>query len=91
MRLELHLSLDGAAFGATFGGEVRARHEANRILTQVGADIERDGYELDTPRRIKDINGNRCGYWLITDKDPGCGDPDCTCPECPTGQKNSVH
>lgn len=64
MRLELHVSMDGASFA---DDEMDCSRELARILRKAADGIEIDGYELNGVRRIKDVSGNRCGYWVVTD------------------------
>lgn len=95
IRLELHVDTTGDAFGLEDQDELQAQHELARILRETADKIERDGYELEGVRRLKDTNGNRVGFWVMTTApvrhaapSAGCGDPDCSCPECPTGREN---
>lgn len=66
IRLELHINTDGDAFGLEDEDESQAQAELARILRDAADKIERDGYEMDGVRRIRDGNGNRCGYWTVT-------------------------
>jgi len=86
VRLELHVLLDGAAFAGD-----DAPLETSTILHRVAKALSY-GLKLDTPVRLRDTNGNRVGYVIVTANSGGCGDPDCSCPECPTGRENDgVH
>jgi hypothetical protein len=81
VRFELHLSTNGAAFGTEDMDESMAQAEVARILRAAADDIEKadaggytgpvifGGSALNTPVRLRDINGNRVGYWLYTDED----------------------
>jgi len=66
IRLELHVDTTGDAFGLEDQDEVQAQHELARILRETADKIERDGYELEGVRRLKDVNGNRVGFWVMT-------------------------
>lgn len=68
MRLELHIDTDSDAFGGEDEDEFIAQQELGRMLCEIGHAIKVDGYELDGVRRIRDVNGNRCGYWIFTDE-----------------------
>lgn len=76
MRLELHVNTEGSAFGLEDEDELQAQHELARILRETADAIERDGYELDQARRIKDVNGNRCGWWVFASPWPIGGQRD---------------
>jgi len=51
----LHISTEGAAFADAPAAEIA------RILREAAQSIEEDGHER--VGRLKDINGNRVGFW----------------------------
>ena len=81
----MHVSLDGDAFVQP-GGPA----ELASLLEGLAARVRDEQWTYDCPMRLRDGNGNRVGYAVLANNDGGCGDPDCTCPECVTGRANAV-
>lgn len=63
MRLELHVSMDGAAFDNGPGPL-----EAARILRDAATTLEQTAWDVNRPVRVRDANGNRVGFLLVTDE-----------------------
>jgi hypothetical protein len=62
MRLELHLSMDGAAFDNGLGPL-----EAAYVLHEAAGRLESGPWTVEEVVRLRDLNGNRVGYMLVTD------------------------
>lgn len=63
MRLDVHLSMDGAAFDNGPGPL-----EVSRILRHLADQFDRGVVPYDDePVRLKDVNGNRVGYAIVTE------------------------
>lgn len=65
MRLELHVSMDGAAFRESDAPPF----EVARILRDAADQINAYATALDDPVRLYDSNGNRCGFFVVTESE----------------------
>jgi hypothetical protein len=68
VRLELHIDTESSAFDGGDEDEFPAQQELGRILGKAAHEIALHGYNLNEPNRLRDVNGNRCGYWIFTDE-----------------------
>lgn len=66
MRLELHVSMDGAAFRDS----TAPPFEVARILREAADRIDGYGTLLDETVRLRDSNGNRVGFFVVTESEP---------------------
>jgi hypothetical protein len=60
MRFEIHLSMDGAAFRES------PQFELADVLENLAVKLH-DGFLVESPIRLRDRNGNRVGFALVTD------------------------
>ena len=49
----------------------------------------RDFFTMHRWIDTSDLEGATMAVDFFLSQQTGCGDPDCSCPECPTGQSNS--
>ena len=66
MKLTIEIDMDNAAFDSMSGYEVA------KILTKLASkSYESNGLEVDYlgegEQPVRDSNGNKCGYWMVTD------------------------
>lgn len=69
MKLKLEIDLDNSAFFYEDSDTDRDGREIANVLHQVANLIEDEiGLIGFTRTRIRDINGNTCGHWQITEE-----------------------
>ena len=70
MKLSIEINMDNDAFSGDY--ELGSGIEVARILHKIAVKShESGGLELDYcgegEQNIHDVNGNKCGHWIITD------------------------
>lgn len=63
MRLEVHVNMDGAAFQDS----TAPPFEVARILRAAADEIDACGTAVDETVRLRDRNGNRVGFLVVTE------------------------
>ena len=66
MKLTIEIEMDNAAFDGGMSG-----YEVARILTKLASKSHESALEVDYlgegEQPLRDSNGAKCGYWIITD------------------------
>ena len=67
MKLSIEIDMDNSCFDGGMSG-----YEVAKILTKLASkSYESNGLEVDYlgegEQSVRDSNGNKCGYWMVTD------------------------